>query len=129
MVTKHFQEHDIQLSVASMSWFLTLFINSMPMMHALRVLDWFFVDGPRVLFQLALTIIKLNGEAILAVTDDGELMNIFKDYFATLDDPVDTGVVSAGGRQITKFNQLIVIAGREFGSVSTEMIISLRKSH
>lgn len=96
VVTEHFKQLDIQLSVASLPWFLTLFINSMNMSHALRVMDWFFVEGPKVLFQIALAIIKINGDSLLAATDDGEIMNIFKSYFSTLDNPVENVVTVTG---------------------------------
>lgn len=49
---RHFTEKDIQLSVACLPWFLTLYINSMPLLCAFRVLDCFFTDGPKVLFQI-----------------------------------------------------------------------------
>ncbi|CAG8711598.1 20681_t:CDS:10 [Dentiscutata erythropus] len=48
----HFQKVDIQLSVACLPWFLSLYINSMPLLFAFRILDCFFMEGPRVLFQI-----------------------------------------------------------------------------
>ncbi|CAG8655846.1 14077_t:CDS:10 [Cetraspora pellucida] len=48
----HFQKVDIQLSVACLPWFLSLYINSMPLVFAFRVLDCFFMEGPKVLFQI-----------------------------------------------------------------------------
>ena len=132
ILSKHFKDHDIQLSVASLPWFLTLFINSMPLRYALRVLDWFFVEGPKVLFQIALAIMKINGEKILRVDDDGELMNIFKSYFSTLDEPVKDELAAATAplnKELSKFNYLILIASREFNSITHEMVIDMRKSH
>ncbi len=54
---QHFSKYDIQLSVASLPWFLTIFINSMPLVFAFRVLDCFFLEGPKILFQISLCII------------------------------------------------------------------------
>jgi hypothetical protein len=35
------------------------------------------------LFQLALAILKINGEEVMTgIKDDGELMNLFKSYFS-----------------------------------------------
>ena len=48
----HFKTADIQLSVACLPWFLSLYINSMPLIFAYRVLDIFFMDGPKILFQI-----------------------------------------------------------------------------
>lgn len=52
-ITEHFKEKDIQLSVACLPWFLTLFINSMPLPFAFRILDCFFMEGPKIIFQIA----------------------------------------------------------------------------
>jgi hypothetical protein len=35
----HIRKVDIQLSVACLSWFLSLFVNTMPLHHAFRILD------------------------------------------------------------------------------------------
>jgi hypothetical protein len=48
----HFVQADIQLSVASLPWFLSLYISSMPMVFAFRIIDCFFLMGPKVLFQV-----------------------------------------------------------------------------
>ncbi|KAJ3297468.1 hypothetical protein HDU79_003549 [Rhizoclosmatium sp. JEL0117] len=140
MVTEHFKKYDIQLSVVCLPWFLTLFINSLPLTFSLRVLDCLFMEGPKVLFQVGLAIIKVNGDAILKVKDDGELMNVLKAYFLSLGEsvsPTDTGVASANPQQTstvsnpkitTRFNQLMLTAYREFQMISTEMIVDIRKS-
>jgi hypothetical protein len=82
----HFAKYEIQLSVACLPWFLTLFVNSLPLPYALRVLDCFFMEGPRFLFQIGLAILKINGDEILQIKDDGELMNVLKSYFSKLGD-------------------------------------------
>jgi len=40
LVFEHFRKRDVQLSVVSLPWFLTLYINSLPLVNALRILDW-----------------------------------------------------------------------------------------
>ena len=67
----HLVKSDVQLSVVSLPWFLSLYINSMPLIFAFRVLDVFFLEGPKVLFQVGLAILRINGEDLLDVTDDG----------------------------------------------------------
>lgn len=52
-ITEHFKAKQIQLSVACLPWFLTLFINSMPLPFAFRILDCFFLEGPKIIFQIA----------------------------------------------------------------------------
>ena len=43
----HLGKSDVQLSVVSLPWFLSLYINSMPLVFAFRVLDVFFLEGPK----------------------------------------------------------------------------------
>ena len=52
MLWAHLQKTDIQLSVACLPWFLSLYVNSMPLVFAFRVLDCLFMEGPRILFQI-----------------------------------------------------------------------------
>ncbi|KAJ3364234.1 hypothetical protein HDU91_002667, partial [Kappamyces sp. JEL0680] len=124
----HLAKHEIQLSVACLPWFLTLFINSLPLSFALRVLDCFFMEGVKFLFQIGLAILKVNGDEILAVQDDGELMNVLKSYFLKLGDIEILEAGTKASRQTTKFNQLMLTAYREFQNVTLDLIVSLRKS-
>ncbi|KAJ1332801.1 hypothetical protein BSLG_008430 [Batrachochytrium salamandrivorans] len=123
----HIKRYDIQLSVACLPWFLSLFINSLPLPYSLRILDCFFMEGAKVLFQVGLAILKINGDAILNIKDDGELMNILKEYFSNLDDIFQEEGQNA--RPTTKFNQLMLTAYREFQNVTNDMIVDLRKTH
>ncbi|KNC97733.1 uncharacterized protein SPPG_06734 [Spizellomyces punctatus DAOM BR117] len=128
IMAEHFKKNEIQLSVACLPWFLSLYINSLPLPYALRIIDCFFMEGPKVFFQIGLGILKINGDQIMKVKDDGELMNILKTYFAKLGEVVHTDEQKAK-RNITKFNQLILTAYREFQTVTHESIMDLRKSH
>ncbi|KAL2918208.1 GTPase activating protein (GAP) [Polyrhizophydium stewartii] len=123
----HFKEHEIQLSVACLPWFLSLYINSLPLPYALRIMDCFFMEGAKVLFQVGLAILKINGDAILKVRDDGELMNVLKSYFGKLGDVLQGSGENA--RPTTKFNQLMLTAYREFQNVTNDLIVDLRKTH
>lgn len=57
------QDHLENLGVVatvSLSWFLTLFLCAMSFNAAVKVIDCFFYNGARVIFQLALTVFKVN---------------------------------------------------------------------
>ncbi|CEP07863.1 hypothetical protein [Parasitella parasitica] len=128
----HFKETDIQLSVACLPWFLSLYINSMPLLFAFRVLDCFFMEGPKVLFQIGLgkkSILKINGDELLKATDDGAFMNILKDYFSHLDKPLYPNSENPKAKNLTKFNELLLVAYREFSSVTDELVRELRQTH
>lgn len=123
----HLKQQDIQLSVACLPWFLTLYMNSLPIPFALRIMDCFFLEGVKVLFQVGLAIFKINGDAIMGIRDDGELMNILKGYFLTLGE-TETEMSSGSTRPAVSFNTLIMTAYREFQDITNELVFTLRKS-
>ncbi|GAC72884.1 GTPase-activating protein VRP [Moesziomyces antarcticus T-34] len=127
MIHEHFVKTDIQLSVASLPWFLSLYINSMPMIFAFRIVDCFMAMGPKVLFQVGLAILKINGEELLQVTDDGAFISLIKGYFRSLGDSAHPNSTNPRHRQITNFQELLVVAFREFGVVTDETIASERR--
>ncbi|PWZ00886.1 TBC-domain-containing protein [Testicularia cyperi] len=127
MIHEHFVRTDIQLSVASLPWFLSLYINSMPMIFAFRIVDCVMAMGPKVLFQVGLAILKINGEELLQATDDGAFINLIKGYFRSLGDSAHPNSPNPRHRQITNFQELLVVAFREFGTITDETIASERR--
>jgi TBC1 domain family member 8/9 len=126
---EHLVKADVQLSVVSLPWFLSLYINSMPLVFAFRVLDVFFLEGPKVLFQVGLAILRMNGEELLDITDDGSFISILKDYFSRLDEPAHPNSENEKARQVTKFQELMVAAFREFSGITQGTISDYRAKH
>lgn len=124
---EHFMRHDMQLSIVTLPWLLSLYINSMPMVFAFRIIDCFMAFGSQVLFQIGLAILKINGEAILRITDDGTMIGLLRTYFRTLGDSAYPESPDERRRQITRFQQLLVIAFREFGVITNELVEQQRK--
>lgn len=124
---KQFKHHGLQISVASTPWLLTVFINTMPLHLAFRVLDWFFLDGPKVLFQLALAILRLNSDRLLEVTEDGELMMVFREYFDCLEDYLPP--TEPGHRPRTQFHHLIITAFHEYRLLVTMKAVEELRGH
>ncbi|KAK5135606.1 hypothetical protein LTR08_005086 [Meristemomyces frigidus] len=118
----HLARHDVQLSVVSLPWFLSLYINSMPLIFAFRVLDVFFLEGPRVLFQIGLAILRINGEELLDATDDGTFISVLKSYFARLGESAHPHSQNPKHRAITNFQALMVVAFKEFDAITQATI-------
>ncbi|KIJ55489.1 hypothetical protein M422DRAFT_24063 [Sphaerobolus stellatus SS14] len=127
IIHDHFRDVDVQLSVASLPWFLSLYINSMPLIFAFRIADCFFCMGPKVLFQVGLAVLKINGEALLQIQDDGGFINLMRDYFASLGDSAHPNSSDPRTRAVTRFQELLLVAFREFSVITEETIISERK--
>ncbi|KAI8968116.1 TBC-domain-containing protein [Trametes punicea] len=133
IIHDHFQEVDVQLSVASLPWFLSLFINSMPMVFAFRIIDCFFCMGPKVLFQVGLipdiAILKINGEKLLQIQDDGQFIHLMREYFASLGDSAHPNSSDPRARAITRFQELLLVSFREFAIITDETIQSERRKY
>ncbi|SPQ19514.1 8863f0a0-7015-4043-8283-224d8a2bf54f [Thermothielavioides terrestris] len=123
---EHLVKSDVQLSVVSLPWFLSLYINSMPLVFAFRVLDVFFVEGPKVLFQVGLAILRINGEELLDAADDGAFISVLKSYFASLDESAHPKSENPKLRAVTKFQELMVVAFKEFSGITHSSITELR---
>jgi hypothetical protein len=122
----HLVKSDAQLSVVSLPWFLSLYINSMPLVFAFRVLDVFFVEGPKVLFQVGLAILRINGEELLDATDDGAFISVLKAYFSRLDESAHPKSENPKLRAVTRFQELMVVAFKEFAGITHSSITELR---
>lgn len=68
------------IRMISLSWFLTIFLSVMPYESAVNVMDCFFYDGAKVIFQVALTVLEWNQDKLLACRDEGEAMQLLADY-------------------------------------------------
>uniref|UniRef100_A0A8C7P0B3 TBC1 domain family member 9 n=1 Tax=Oncorhynchus mykiss TaxID=8022 RepID=A0A8C7P0B3_ONCMY len=68
------------ISTISLSWFLTLFLSVMPFESAVVVVDCFFYEGIKVIFQLALNVLHANIHQLLGAKDDGEAMTVLGRY-------------------------------------------------
>ncbi|KAG5518027.1 hypothetical protein PMAC_003211 [Pneumocystis sp. 'macacae'] len=126
---QHFSKSDVQLSLISLPWFLSLYINCMPLAFALRILDCFFLEGPKILFQIGLAIFRLNGEKLLEVNDGGSFVSILKKYFHTLDKSAYPNSSNLKYRNITRFQELMVCALREFDIITIELLNKQRQKY
>ncbi|PPQ85269.1 hypothetical protein CVT25_010042 [Psilocybe cyanescens] len=120
IIHDHFTLVDVQLSVASLPWFLSLYINSMPMVFAFRIVDCFLCMGPKVLFQI-------NGEQLLQIQDDGGFLNLMRDYFASLGDSAHPTSPDPRARAITVFQELLLVSFREFSVITEDIILGERR--
>ncbi|KAF1995942.1 acetyl-CoA synthetase-like protein [Amniculicola lignicola CBS 123094] len=125
----HLVKSDVQLSVVSLPWFLSLYINSMPLIFAFRVLDVFFLEGPKVLFQIGLAILRINGEELLDATDDGSFIQVLKEYFTKLDESAHPTSLNPKLRAVTRFQELMVVAFKEFAGITQNSISEQRLKH
>lgn len=75
------------ISLCTAPWFMSLMVNIMPTESMLRVWDCFFLEGPKTLYRVALTIFKLIEPQMTRATDEVELFQIIQSAPPRLYDP------------------------------------------
>ncbi|KAK6195609.1 hypothetical protein SNE40_001000 [Patella caerulea] len=78
-VHAHLEELSVQWCLIGMKWFICLYADVMPVETVLRIWDCLFLEGPKILLRVALTLIKLNREKILACRTFPEAVDLFRD--------------------------------------------------
>ncbi|CAH1646197.1 unnamed protein product [Spodoptera littoralis] len=120
------------MKMISLSWFLTLFISVMPYECAVNVMDCFFYDGAKVIFQVTLTILDINREKLLKCTEDGQAMQVLNDYLQGIynEEAMALSTEPRTAEKTIKIQELIYQSYRSYGSsVSNENIEHLRLKH
>lgn len=120
------------MKMISLSWFLTLFISVMPYECAVNVMDCFFYDGAKVIFQVTLTILDINRDKLLKCNEDGQAMQVLNDYLQGIynEEAMALSTEPRTAEKTIKIQELIYQSYRSYGSsVSSENIEHLRLKH
>lgn len=63
-------------------WFMTIFSTNIPIELTLRIWDVFFIEGQKIVYRIALAILKINEKALLTA-DCEKVSIILKNYLET----------------------------------------------
>lgn len=78
-VYRHIHSIGMPWAVATTKWFICLYAEVLPTETVLRIWDCLFYEGSKILFRVALTLIKMHKEQILQARELGELVTCFKE--------------------------------------------------
>nr|XP_006133249.1 TBC1 domain family member 8 isoform X1 [Pelodiscus sinensis] len=127
------------LASISLSWFLTLFLSIMPLESAVNVVDCFFYDGIKAIFQLGLAILEANAVELCNSKDDGHALMIlsrFLDHVKNEESPlppISNQHAFFSDEQepcpVTEIADLIHDSYEKFGDHSVEQIEHMRYKH
>ncbi|PNW70873.1 hypothetical protein CHLRE_17g737050v5 [Chlamydomonas reinhardtii] len=81
---QHFQAIDFDISMLATDWYLCLFSVSLPSETVMRTWDSLFYEGPKILFRVALAMLKIYEDNMLRVGDAGELLMRMRNAAATM---------------------------------------------
>ncbi|XP_073701480.1 TBC1 domain family member 8-like [Garra rufa] len=119
------------LASASLTWFLTLFVNVLPFRSALCVLDCFFYHGIRAIFQIALAVLDANAAELSTCSDDGHALMILTSFLEQVRHEEESHVCPEDAEASPHLNitTLITDAYEKFGGVTVKHIEMLRSRH
>uniref|UniRef100_A0A8B9WF75 TBC1 domain family member 8 n=1 Tax=Bos mutus grunniens TaxID=30521 RepID=A0A8B9WF75_BOSMU len=132
--------HDLSaLASISLSWFLTLFLSIMPLESAVNVVDCFFYDGIKAIFQLGLAVLEATAEGLCSSKDDSQafmVLSRFLDHVKNEDSPgppIGSHHAAFSDDQepcpVTDIADLIRDAYEKFGDQSVAQIEHMRCRH
>ncbi|KAL0244654.1 hypothetical protein GEMRC1_008736 [Eukaryota sp. GEM-RC1] len=65
LLSNHFKKECITTDLISTSWFLTLFLYSLPFSVCVDILDCFIYEGWKVIYRVALALLQINQQRLL----------------------------------------------------------------
>ncbi|KAF5297747.1 hypothetical protein FQR65_LT09921 [Abscondita terminalis] len=78
-IHRHIKNVGMPWAVASTKWFICLYAEVLPTETVLRIWDCIFYEGSKIIFRVALTLIKIHKRQILEAKDLGELVSCFRE--------------------------------------------------
>lgn len=76
---QHLLDEMVTPNLYTIPWFMTIFATNMPLELTLRIWDIFFIEGQKILFRIALAIMKINEKELLKA-DFEKVFDILKEY-------------------------------------------------
>ena len=78
--------HLTELSLITLNWFLTLYSSVLHVRLIMRVWDLFLFDGSKILFQVAIGLLKMYETELLGATNAAEIFNTLSTIPSQVDD-------------------------------------------
>lgn len=110
-LAKHLKDLRCEMSIIATDWFLCLFSISLPSEVVARIWDTLFNEGPKILFRVAVAILRILQGRLMILDDAGEVL----------------GASKLGLRQMHDRDGLMKLAFEGIGSLSMMTIQELRQ--
>ncbi|XP_065582855.1 small G protein signaling modulator 3-like isoform X1 [Artemia franciscana] len=83
------KEHDIELSLVTVNWYLTIFSSVLPFRQLLLLWDNFFLYGSIVMFKLSLMLLRSQEEFLRARQNSGDIFSAVSNLVNSTENPYD----------------------------------------
>ncbi|XP_078611297.1 small G protein signaling modulator 3 homolog isoform X2 [Branchiostoma floridae x Branchiostoma japonicum] len=107
------KEHDIELSLITLHWFLTAFASVVHIKLLLRLWDLFFYEGSIILFKITLGMLKMKEEELCELENSAAIFNALSDIPGDIQD----------------VDELIEMAMQTSGSLTDVVLEAHRRKH
>uniref|UniRef100_A0A915K2K3 Rab-GAP TBC domain-containing protein n=1 Tax=Romanomermis culicivorax TaxID=13658 RepID=A0A915K2K3_ROMCU len=112
-VSSHLKALEVDLSLFTFNWFLTIFVDSFVHSTYLNIWDSFLYEGNKVLFRFALAILKINENEIIACKSSSALHSCLSNL----------------GENSINFEKLSQVAFKDMNPFPSKQIESKRAHH
>ncbi|XP_072154038.1 ecotropic viral integration site 5 ortholog isoform X3 [Bemisia tabaci] len=114
----HFQSQNFHTSMYASSWFLTLFTTAFATPTANRVIDVFLLEGMEIIFKIALALLQVNEQDLLALDMEGMLKFFQKTLPSRADSNLD---------ELMEIAYNIKISSKKMKKLEKEYVIMKKK--
>ncbi|KAJ8916569.1 hypothetical protein NQ315_000213 [Exocentrus adspersus] len=84
----HFDFYEVAPTLYAAPWLLTVFSSQFPLGFVTRVFDLMFLEGPDVIFRVALALLSYHKDKLLLCDSFEEIMNYLKVQVPNIDKPI-----------------------------------------
>jgi len=79
-ITEHLAKFSIDTITFATGWYMTLFSSVLPFKYFLRIMDVFFLEKWKIIYRVALAMLKLKKQRLLAAKNFEEIFVVLKDF-------------------------------------------------
>lgn len=127
---KHFEAIGCEVSMFATDWFLVLFATTLPSETAARVWDGVFLEGPKVLFRVAIALLQMWQPLLLRKDNAGEMLKSLKDAVIKIHDRdklMELAYKNIGSLPMSKIRQLRAKEQKDVDQMLAKRAASRRK--
>jgi len=119
----HLEQTFCDISIIATDWYLCLFSTSLPSETTSRIWDALFNEGPKILYRVALALLKLEEETLLKFDNAGDIVMHMRDFSGSMhnrDKLMSVAFDGIGGLPMATIDKFREMRAKEFAEGRSE---------